>query len=69
MEESAKKSTRVSNLEKMSPEKRAMVEAYREGLGQLLVDNLKRGIEENDEKRKRLMEAKAKRQNILPQKD
>jgi hypothetical protein len=64
MEESAKKSTRVSNLEKMSPEKRAKWDAFvSDEFGQLLVDNLKRGIEENDEKWKRLMEGEQRKKD------
>jgi hypothetical protein len=51
MEKSAKKSTRVSNLEKMSPEKRAKVLAFRENLGQELVDALNIGIKEDIERR------------------
>jgi hypothetical protein len=54
----------------MTPEERADHEAFlSDEFGQLLVDNLKRGIEENDEKRKRLMEAKEKNQKDSQQKD
>ena len=53
MEESAKKSTRVSNLEKMSPEKRAKVMAFRASIGKLSVDALNQGVIEEGERRKR----------------
>jgi hypothetical protein len=63
MEESAKKFIPGSNLAKMSPEKRAKLAEFDAELGQLLVDNLKRGIEEDEEEWKQLMEAKQKKKD------
>ena len=51
----ARKYTPGSNLAAMSPEKRARAEAFLNGMGQILVDNLNRNVRKHygmDEKEK-----------------
>ncbi len=62
MAESAKKRIPGSNLAKMSPEKRAKVEAFRAALDEHLVEALRQGVRKNDEKRQRLMQAEQKQE-------
>lgn len=66
MAESAKKSTRVSNLEKMSPEKRAMVEEMREGLGQAVVDALNNAVMEEFAKLPKERQEELIKQGLAP---
>jgi len=60
MAESAKKYTPGSNLAKLSPEKRAKVEAFRRDLGQRLVDNLNRNVLLEESRRRKLNEEEQK---------
>lgn len=66
MAESAKKSTRVSNLEKMSPEKRAKLEALDEALGQEFVDALNKGVMEEFEKLPKERQEELIKQGLAP---
>ena len=69
MEESAKKRIPGSNLAKMSPEKRAKVEAFRAALDKYLVEALNQGVMENEERWRRLKEAEQKEKSQGEEKD
>ncbi len=66
MEGSAKKSTRVSNLEKMSPEGKAKAKFFlSDEFGQMLVDNLNRNVLLEESKRRSLTDEEQKKLDAL----